>query len=456
VTVERILVIGADAAGMSAAHQALRTARLTGRELAVTVLDKGDHTSYSACGIPYWMGGEVASGDDLVARSAQQHREAGIDLRMRTEVTGVDLASRTATTADGEKLEWDQLVVASGAHAILPDWAFGPDGELHEHVGPVKTLDDGAAWLARFEDAGVGAHLVVVGAGYIGIEVAEAALRRGFGVTLLTRSRVMSSLEPEMSERIAVAMCEAGVEVVLDAEVTGFDLDDGRVTGVHWTGGSRDADLVVLALGIVPATEFLDGCGLDTGSNGALQPDARGRVTDRVWAAGDCTDYVRRLVGDRAYRPLGTHANKLGRVMGDNLGGGDLEFDGILETAITRFAAGDQHVEIARTGLSREDAGAAGFDPVCLVTEGTTASGYFPEAARIAIWVMADRVTRRLLGVQVVGGEGAGKRIDTAAAVLWAGGTVDDLAWMDLSYAPPFSTAWEILQIAARRVAERL
>lgn len=455
-TAERILVIGADAAGMSAAHQALRTARLTGRELAVTVLDKGDHTSYSACGIPYWMGGEVASGDDLVARSAQQHREAGIDLRMRTEVTGVDLASRTATTADGEKLEWDQLVVASGAHAILPDWAFGPDGELHEHVGPVKTLDDGAAWLDRFEDAGVGAHLVVVGAGYIGIEVAEAALRRGFGVTLLTRSRVMSSLEPEMSERIAVAMCEAGVEVVLDAEVTGFDLDDGRVTGVHWTGGSRDADLVVLALGIVPATEFLDGCGLDTGSNGALQPDARGRVTDRVWAAGDCTDYVRRLVGDRAYRPLGTHANKLGRVMGDNLGGGNLEFDGILETAITRFASGDQHVEIARTGLSREDAGAAGFDPVCLVTEGTTASGYFPEAARIAIWVMADRVTRRLLGVQVVGGEGAGKRIDTAAAVLWAGGTVDDLAWMDLSYAPPFSTAWEILQIAARRVAERL
>jgi NADPH-dependent 2,4-dienoyl-CoA reductase/sulfur reductase-like enzyme len=456
VNAERIVIIGADAAGMSAAHQALRTAAARGRELAITVLDKGRHTSYSACGIPYWMAGDVDSGDDLVARTAEEHRAAGIDLRMETPATGVDLAARLVTTATGEKLEFDQLVVASGARPVVPDWALHADGTQYDQVGAVHTLDDGAAWLERFEAVDPGAHVVIVGGGYVGIEVAETALRRGFGVTVLTRTRMMSSLEPELSERVALAMCEAGAEVVLDAEVTGFDVEDGNVVGVHWTGGSRPCDLVVLALGVEPATGFLDGSGIPLGPSGALMPDARGRVTERVWAAGDCCDSVRRITGDREYRPLGTHANKLGRAVGENLAGGRLTFDGILDTAITRFAAEGQYLEIARTGLSREDAETAAFDPVSLVTEGTTTSGYLPEAEPIALWVMADRVTRRLLGVQVVGGHGAGKRVDAAAAVLWAGGSVDDLAWMDLSYAPPFSTAWEVLQVAARRVAERL
>lgn len=455
-TAERIVVVGADAAGMSAAHQALRIAGERGRELAVTVLDKGHHTSYSACGIPYWMAGDVDSGDALVARTAEQHRAAGIDLRLGTEVTAVDPAGRSVTTAAGDEHGFDQLVVASGAHPIVPAWALDASGTPYDRVDAVHTLDDGAEWIARFEAAGPGAHVVIVGGGFIGVEVAEAALRRGLGVTLLTRSRVMSSLEPEMSDRIAVTLCEAGVEVVLEAEVTGFDMDGDRVTGVRWEGGSRPCDLVVLALGVLPSTGFLAGSGIPLGPKGALQPDARGRVAERVWAAGDCCDYVRRLTGDRAYRPLGTHANKLGRALGDNLAGGRLTFDGILETAITRFAGGGRHLEIARTGLSLEDAVAASYDPVAVVTEGTTTSGYLPEAEPIALWAMADRVTRRLLGVQVVGGHGAGKRVDAAAAVLWAGGTVDDLAWMDLSYAPPFSTAWEVLQVAARRVAERI
>ena len=455
-TAERIVIVGADAAGMSAAHQALRTAEDRGRELEITVLDRGRHTSYSACGIPYWMAGDLDSGEDLVARTADEHRAAGINLRFEAEVTGVDVVDRRVTTAAGETHEYDQLVVATGAHPIVPAWALTADGAPYDRVGAVHTLDDGAAWLERFEAAEPGAHVVIVGAGYVGIEVAEAALRRGFGVTVLTRSRVMSSLEPEMSERVALALCDADAELVLDAEVTGFDVEDGQVVGVHWTGGSRPCDHVVLALGVLPSTGFLTGSGIPLGPKGALMPDPRGHVTERVWAAGDCCDSVRRLTGDRVYRPLGTHANKLGRAVGDNLAGGRLTFDGILETAITRFKAGGQYIEIARTGLSLEDAEAAAFDVVALVTEGTTTSGYMPDAEPLALWVMADRVTRRLLGVQVVGGHGAGKRIDAAAAVLWAGGSVDDLAWMDLSYAPPFSTAWEVLQVAARRVAERL
>lgn len=456
--IERVVVVGADAAGMSAAHQALRVAQETGRELQVTVYDKGQHTSYSACGIPYWMSGEVGSADDLVARTAEEHRAAGIDLQLGTEVTTVDLAGRTVTTDTGETRNFDQLVVATGAHPIVPAWALRPDGTPYDRVGAVHTLDDGADWRARFESAEPGAHVVIVGGGYVGIEVAEAALARGFGVTVVTRSRVMSSMEPGLSARIAKALTAAGVEVVPEAEVTGFDLGpSGAVTAVHWTGGSRRCDLVVLALGVMPSTEFLAGSGIPVGPKGALRPDARGRVTERVWAGGDCCDYVRRLTGDRVYRPLGTHAAKIGRALGDNLAGGRrLTFDGILETAITRFEGGGQYLEIARTGLSLADAKAAAFEPVAFVTDGTTISGYMPDAEPIAIWVMADRVTRRLLGVQVLGGHGAGKRVDAAAAVLWHGGSVDDLAWMDLSYAPPVSTTWEVLQIAARRVAERI
>nr|WP_301539504.1 FAD-dependent oxidoreductase [Nocardioides sp. zg-1308] len=448
--------MGADAAGMSAAHQALRTARRTGRELAVTVLDKGTHTSYSACGIPYWMAGDVGSGDDLVARTADEHREAGIDLRLGVEVVAADLAARTVTTADGERVAYDELVVATGAPASVPDWALGPDGACWDGIGVVKTLDDGAAWRERFAAAGDGAHVVVVGAGYVGVEVAEAAMRHGFGVTVLTRGRGMSMLEDELAERVDLALCEAGAEVVLGVEVTGVDVVDGRVTGVQWEGGSREADLVVVAIGVRPATGFLAGSGVEMADNGALRPDPHGRVAEHLWAAGDCCEVRRRIDDTWVFRPLGTHAAKHGRALGDSLAGGTLSFDGMVDSSITRFALGEVYLEIARTGLSRRDAEAAGLDPVALLTEGTTASGYMPEAEPIAIWVMADRSSRRLLGVQVVGGHGAGKRVDAAAAVLWAGGTVDDLAWMDLAYAPPFATAWEVLQIAARRVAERL
>jgi len=453
---ERVVVVGADAAGMSAAHQALRTARRTGRELAVTVLDRGTHTSYSACGIPYWMAGDVGGGDDLVARTAEEHRESGIDLRLGVEVVAADLAGRTVTTADGEAIDFDELVVATGAPAVVPDWAVRPDGATYAGVGVVKTLDDGAAWVERFAEVGDGAHLVVVGAGYVGVEVAEAALRRGFGVTVLTRTRGMGMLEDEMSERVNAGLVDAGVELVLGAEVTGLDLDGDRVTGVHWDGGSREADLVAVAVGVRPATDFLRGTGLALTEDGALRPDPHGRVADHVWAAGDCCEVRRRIDDAWVFRPLGTHANKHGRALGDSLAGGSLAFEGMTDTSITRFAACGQHLEIARTGLSRADAEAAGLDPVALVTEGSTASGYMPEADPVAIWVMADRASRRLLGVQVVGGRGAGKRIDAAAAVLWHRGTVDDLAWMDLAYAPPFATAWDVLQVAARRVAERL
>ena len=456
---QRVLIIGADAAGMSAAHQALRTASRLGRDLRITVAEKGRHTSYSACGIPFWIAGDVDSGNDLVARPAEQHRESGIDLRLGAEVLGVDLSARTASVRLGDRVEswtYDDLVVASGSHAVIPDWARTVDGSLVPGVGPVKTLDDGAAWLDRMAARPDG-RVVIVGGGYIGLEMAETAVRRGYAVTVLTRTRVLSALDPDMSRRIVESLERAGVEVIEGLGVDGLRRgDDGAVREVDTTRGSFDAALVVVAIGVRPSTGFLAGQ-VETDDEGYLLPDGRGRVAPGLWAAGDCVAVRHRLTGKPTPLALGTHANKLGRALGDALAGGDLCFGGALGSVITRFAAGGEYLEIASTGLSTAAAKEAGFDPFSVLTEGSTASGYLREEAEpIALRVIADRATRRLLGVQILGGRGAGKRIDTAAAVLWAEGSVDDLAWMDLSYAPPFATAWEILQVAARRVAERL
>jgi NADPH-dependent 2,4-dienoyl-CoA reductase/sulfur reductase-like enzyme len=319
----------------------------------------------------------------------------------------------------------------------------------------VKTLDDGAWWLRAL--AGASKHVVVAGGSYIGLEMAEALLARGHRVTLMTRSRVMSNLDEPMSERVAAALVAGGVTVLTGASASGLErAADGSLAAVLAGDLRVEADLLVLAIGLTPATEIVAHLDLPRSDRGALRPDPHGRLTDGLWAAGDCCDVRHRITGDWAYLPLGTHANKMGRASGDCIGGGDLAFPGALGTAITRFAAESAYAEVARTGLGLAEARAAGLDVLEVTTEGTTASGYHPDAHPIALSVIGERGTGRLLGAQIVGGRGSAKRIDTVAMALWSGASVDDLAWADLAYAPPFATAWEFVSLAARRLAERL
>ncbi|HYJ75409.1 MAG TPA: FAD-dependent oxidoreductase [Kineosporiaceae bacterium] len=456
---DRVVVVGADAAGMSAAHQALRTARARGRELRVVVVDSGVHTSYSACGIPYWIAGDLDGADRLVARTAAQHVASGIDLRLRTTAVGLDLAAGTLEVrgADGrtERLGYDELVLATGAHPRVPDWALAPDGSCARGVRPVKTLDDGAAWIDELRTREP-RRAVVVGGGYIGIETAEAFVRRGLRTTLVTKREVMGTLDPDMGGRVREGMTSGGVEVVCSEEVDGLEFGaDGAVAGVRSGDDVFPGDVVALGLGVTPATELAKDAGLPLGAFGGLLPDERQRVADGVWAAGDCCESVERLAGHRVYVPLGTHANKQGRVAGENLAGGDATFGGVLGTAITQFVAGGAHVEVGRTGPTTEQATIGGQRLVSLVTESTTTSGYMPQARPIAVKVLA-RPDGRLVGVQIVGGPGSAKRIDTAAAALWFRARVQDVAGMDLSYAPPFSPVWDPVQIACRRLADRL
>jgi NADPH-dependent 2,4-dienoyl-CoA reductase/sulfur reductase-like enzyme len=268
----------------------------------------------------------------------------------------------------------------------------------------------------------------------------------------------MSSFDPDMSSRIVAGLTAAGVTVWTDTQVSHVDTHaDGRVRAVTTTDGRTvSADLVVIGVGVRPVSQLGAEAGAAIGASGGYLPDARGHLGDGIWAAGDCCETRHRITDTPAYLPLGTHANKQGRVVGENLSGGDARFGGVLGTAITRFVAAGQHIEIARTGLSTAEAARAGLRVTGLTTESHTASSYMPEATPIATKILAEPDSKRLVGVQIVGGPNAGKRIDTAAAALWGRMTVNDLAGMDLAYAPPFATAWEAVQIAARRLADQL
>lgn len=453
---DRLLVIGADAAGMSAAHQALRTARARGRELQVVAVETTGHTSYSACGIPYWIAGDVAGPDRLVARTATEHRAAGIELRLHHEAVGLDLDGRRCEVRDLESgttrwIGFDQVMIATGAAPVVPDWAIGV-----ERVHPVKTLDDGATWIRLLAENPRTA--LVVGGGYIGVETAEGLARRGLTTTLVTRgTELMSStLEPGTASAARRGLEQLGVRVVCGTRIDGLLTDSGAgVRAVCVDGGEYPADVLALGLGVTPRVDLARDAGLPLGGpavRGALVPDATQQIIDGVWAAGDCTAVHDRLLGQPWFVPLGTHAVKCGRVAGTNIGGGRASFPGAVGTAITR--AGE--VEIARTGLMPSWASEQlGLRTVTTRLEATTTSGYMPQAAPMAIWVMAEADGGRLLGVQLSGGPGAAKRIDTAATALTCGLSVEEFAYLDLAYAPPFSPAWDPVQIACRVLAER-
>lgn len=449
---ERLVVIGGDAAGMSAASQARR--RRTAEDLEILALEKGRYTSYSACGIPYVVGGLVGEPEELVARSPQDFRDRNIDARTGHEALAVDLSQRTVTVRDHHagreyREPFDQLVMATGAEPTRPRIP-GIDAE---GVLGVQTLDDGVAVeeaLKRRETD----RVVVVGGGYIGLEMAEAMLTRGIPVTLVEKeAQPMSTLDPDMGALVADELRSAGAEVRLEESVEAFEVSDGRLQAVRTSQGAIPADVVILGLGTRPRSGLAAEAGIPLGETGGIVTDRRMRTpVEGVWAAGDCVETFHRVARKPVAIALGTHANKQGRVVGINLGGGYATFPGVLGTAITRICS----AEVARTGLNEAEARELGLEFEAVTVKSTTRAGYFPGASWMTTKLLAERRSGRLLGGQIVGREGAAKRIDVLAACLWNGMTVEEMQGMDLSYAPPFSPVWDPVLITARKAAERV
>ena len=458
---KRLVVIGADAAGMAAAANARR-----GRgpdELEIVVLDRGRYASYSACGIPYWIGGLVKSEDDLIARTVAEHRDAyQLDVRLQTEAMWIDTARHSiglrpvdglgggrpdAPSADAatEWLEYDQLMIATGAVPVRPNLP----GMTASGVFGVQTLGDGAAVRAAVE-AGV-QRAVVVGAGYVGLEMAEAFVQRGIAVTVLTAgTQPMETLDPDMGARVAEAVRGLGIDLRCSAKVDAVQTRDGAAIAVSADGVDFPADVVVLGLGVRPNSDLAAAAGIDVGPSRGIrvQPSMRSTSHSNVFAAGDCVESTHRVSGAPVSIALGTHANKQGRVAGIVIGGGKATFPGVLGTAATKVC----DLEIARTGLSTTECAKAGFEIAELVTESTTRAGYYPDAEQIAIKLLAEKQTGRLLGAQIVGRDASAKRIDVFATAIWNEMTVEEISGLDLAYAPPFSPAWDPVLIAARRL----
>lgn len=443
---QRLVVVGGDPGGMGAATQARRL----DPSLDVVALEKGRWTSYSACGIPYVVGGDVGGIDELVARTPQELRDGyGIDVRTRHEAMAIDLDSRKVEVRDHEhgrtfSLGFDLLHLGTGARPVRPPLP----GIDHEAVRGVQTLEDASVLLERAQ-RGRCDHVVVVGGGYIGLEMAEAFLKRGARVTVVDSGpQVMRTLDPDMAALVQAALERHGVEVMTGAEVGGFSPAEGGGVVVETSAGDLPADLVILGLGVVPNSELGAAAGAETGHRGALRVDRRQRTTlEGVSAAGDCCESWHLVARRHLHVALGTVANRQARVAGINLGGGYATFPGVVGTAVSKLCA----TEVGRTGLITSELGAAGLEAEATTVESGTRAGYYPGAGPITVKVLAERGTGRLLGAQLVGYEGAAKRVDVFATALHAGMTVDQIVDLDLSYAPPFSPVWDPVAVAARQ-----
>ena len=442
--VKKVVIIGGVAGGMSAASKAKRE----NPDLEVTVFERSHYISYGACGMPYVIGGLIPDLEKLVSRSPEEMAERGVEVKVRHEVTEIDHENRTVKvknleSGDTFEASYDVLVLATGAQAIRPDL---PGIDL-ENIYTLRRMEDAAAIAEAAEGA---ARAVIVGGGYIGLEMAEALTLAGLFVSVVEMSEhLLASVTPDYSD---IARCELednDVDVYLNTEVTGFEGDGSVERVVMKTGEGEktlDADLVIMAAGVKPNSELAKGLGVDLGPNDAVLTDEKLRtnVAD-IYAVGDATAVRHMLTDNPTWLPLGDTANKQGRVAGTVIAGKEASFKGVLGTAITKVF----ERAFATTGLNEQAAREAGFDAESLCIEDTDHAGYYPDKSPLTVTLVWEKGSQKLLGAQLAGYGDAVKRVDAIAALLLKGGTLADLADLDMAYAPPFSGVWDSLLVAA-------
>jgi NADPH-dependent 2,4-dienoyl-CoA reductase/sulfur reductase-like enzyme len=453
-----VVMIGGSDAGISAALRA--------RELDpaadVTVVLEDAYPNFSICGIPYYVSGEVTHWRNLAHRTTADLEAAGMRLRLDTTARRIDVPGRKllVTTADGgeELLGYDKLVIGTGAVPVRPPIrglsgpdALGPADGVHL----LHSMGDTFAVMRTLEEAAP-ARAVIVGAGYIGLEMADALTVRGLHVTQMEQlSEVLPTVDPQLGALVHAELASHGVEVLTGTTVQAISTappgGSGRLqvqaAAADGTAVTRTADMVLVVVGVRPETALAADAGATLGSKGAIAVDTGMRTgLPDIFAAGDCVITHHRLLG-QTYLPLGTTAHKQGRVAGENALGGNRQFAGSLGTQVVKIF--DQAA--ARTGL-RDHEAAAGFDPVTLESTADDHKAYYPGSHRITIRVTGDRTTGRLLGMQLFGHKNAeiAKRTDVAATAIYHGMTVDAVSDLDLSYTPPLGSPWDAVQMAAQ------
>lgn len=431
-----LVVIGGVAAGLSAASRARRL----DANLDILVLEKGPVISYGACGLPYFVEGRVRDAGDLIVYSPEFFRkERNITVRTGARVVAIHHPRREVVLESGERVRYDQLVISTGARCD----SCGIAGAELPHVFTLHTLDD-ATRLRRFIEEKKPRQAVVIGGGYIGMESADALRRHGIGVTVIERSaNVLLREDAAFTDAVRRQLAAHGVELRCGVSVEAIEAD--RVAGIP-------CDLVVLAAGFKPNVGIAAEAGVELGRTGAIRTDEGMRTNlHGIFAAGDCAEVNHLVTGRATYIPLGTTANKAGRVAGANAAGGRERFPGIVGTSIVGIFG----MAFATTGFSVEQARAERFSPVSARIEASSRPGYF-QGTKTTVELVADRNTGRLIGGSVIGEQGAAGRINVIAAALQSRMSVEEFEQLDLAYSPPFSPVWDPLLIAAQRLRKEM
>lgn len=453
----KIVIVGGVAAGLKAASKARRNDPAA----EITVIEKGKLISYGACGLPYYVAGDVQDINQLMTTPAGAVRNQAFfknvkDIAVLTETlaTGIDRAAKAVAVKDlasGEerRLPYDKLVIATGAVPVKPPL---PGIEL-ANVYQLWHPDDARAVRAGLERGKFG-NAVIIGAGLVGLEMAEALKLWDVNVTLIEMKEQIfpAFLDEEVAGAVAKYAREQGLTILTAEKVERFG-GDGAVREVVTDKRTIPADLVILAIGVRPNVELAKSAGLAIGPTGAIAVDENLRTSDPdIFAGGDCTENTNIISGEKIFTPMGSTANKHGRVIGDNLGGGAAKFRGVLGTVVVKV----MDMNVGKTGLTERDAKRLGFEYVTAMVGGHDRPHYMPGAKLITVKLIAEAATGRILGAQAFGEGEVAKRIDVVATAITLGGTVSDLFDIDLSYAPPYNSPIDNVAVAALAVLNKL
>lgn len=458
------LIIGGDAAGMSAASKAKRNMP----DAHVIVLERGPHISYSACGMPYWIGGTIESDRKLMILTPERARDRrGIDVRIGHEAVSIDPEARTVEVVELQTghtftQPYDELVIATGAATVWPP--IPGVGEDVPGLFVLRTLQDGQRIFAHLEQNSP-RSAVIIGGGYIGVEMAEGLRERGLEVTIVEMlPQLMPQFDAEMVDPVVEHIAEKGVRTLTRTTVTALEREAGADgEGAEGAAGFRvlleghdasvaleplTADMVLLATGVRPRSELAAAAGIRVGETGAIWVDEQMRTSaPHVYAAGDCAEHYHRVLEKNAWIPLAPAANRGGRVAGDNMSGGDSAFPGVIGTAVVKVF----DYTMAVTGLTEllaletSDPDAVGSATI----ESYEKARYWPGAEKIRVKLVFRKRDGRVLGGQIVGRTGVSGRINVVAAAVTAGMTVAEVGMLDLAYAPPYAPTYDPIQVCA-------
>lgn len=441
----KIIIIGGVAAGMSAAAKAGRI----NKDAKITIYEKTGVVSWGACGLPYFVGDFFSDSSVMIARAAEDFIKSGMDLRINHEVISVDPEKKVIKVKNlnnGAIFEdsYDKLMISTGAHAIIPPIK----NAALENVSTLKDFTDGTTVknIVMSDDI---QNIVVIGAGYIGLETVEAMNhlnKKSIRIIQHSERILTESFDSEITDIFqAELLSYKNISLHLNESAIEFKDVNGKVSEVVTSKGTYPCDLVIIATGIRPNTAFLKDTGINMLPNGALIIDNHGRTSiDSIYSAGDCATTFHLVSKQNVYIPLATTANKIGRVVGENLAGLDTEFNGSLGSACVKI----MRMEGARTGITEMEAKRLGFNYKTVFIKDKNQTGYYPGQHDIWVKLIYDADTRVILGGQIAGKKGAVLRVDTLATAITCKMTVDDLGMLDLCYSPPFARTWDVLNVA--------